>query len=231
MDVDDMMFGGFGGAGPGGMFGGGHRGAGGPMRARRQQDPPVVHDLLVSLEDVYKGCTKKMKVTRRIVQQPQSGASGGARLEEKVLTVQVKPGWKEGTKITFPQEGDQHPNRIPADVIFILKDSPHAHFKRDGCDLRFTARITLREALCGTTLKIPSLASSGSATRDSSLPAPFDLPVTEIIRPTSTKRVAGKGLPNPKQPGRFGDLIINFEIKFPDHLSQATKEILRDCLP
>jgi DnaJ family protein B protein 13 len=25
----------------------------------------------------------------------------------------VKPGWKSGTRITFPNEGDQGPNNIP----------------------------------------------------------------------------------------------------------------------
>ena len=76
-----------------------------------------------------------------------------------LFNLKVKPGWKEGTKITFPQEGDQHPNRIPADVVFILKDAPNPTFKRDGSDIRYTARITLREALCGITIKIPSIVS------------------------------------------------------------------------
>lgn len=32
---------------------------------------------------------------------------------EKILTINVKRGWKEGTKVTFPKEGDQGPNRVP----------------------------------------------------------------------------------------------------------------------
>lgn len=212
----DGMFGGFSGH-P--MFSGGMgRPGGGPMRSRRQ-DPPVVHDLLVSLEDVYKGCTKKMKVTRRVM-----NADGrGYRLEEKVLTVQVKPGWKEGTKITFPQEGDQQPNRVPADVVFVVKDSHHAHFKREGCDVRYTARISLRDALCGARVSIPHICANQ--------PAHILDSRNEIIKPTTIKRLAGRGLPNPKQPGRFGDMIVSFEIKFPDSLLQGSKEILRDCLP
>lgn len=34
-------------------------------------------------------------------------------MKEKILTINVKPGWKEGTKITFQNEGDQGPNIIP----------------------------------------------------------------------------------------------------------------------
>lgn len=33
---------------------------------RQRQDPTVQHDVLVSLEDIYKGCTKKMKITRHV---------------------------------------------------------------------------------------------------------------------------------------------------------------------
>ncbi len=43
------------------------------------------------------GTTKKLKVTRRI-----SDAASGRQLPvEEVLEVAVKPGWKEGTRITF----------------------------------------------------------------------------------------------------------------------------------
>jgi len=48
------------------------------------------------------GVTKRMKISRRVVENDNS-----VRKEEKVLTINVKPGWKTGTKITFQREGDQ----------------------------------------------------------------------------------------------------------------------------
>jgi hypothetical protein len=35
---------------------------------------------------------------------------------EKILTIQVQKGWKEGTKVIFAKEGDQGPNKIPGKV-------------------------------------------------------------------------------------------------------------------
>jgi len=68
--------------GGGGLHGGGLGG-----RAKeKQQDPPVEHDLYVSLEDIAKGVTKRMKISRRVV-----GPDGSVRKEEKVLTINVKP--------------------------------------------------------------------------------------------------------------------------------------------
>lgn len=98
-------------------------------------------------------------VGRRVI-----SGEGSVRKEEKVLTINVKPGWKSGTKITFQREGDQAPNKIPADIIFIIRDKPHPLFRREGSDLKYTCKITLKEVgqkREGKNLKI----SSGSAAR------------------------------------------------------------------
>lgn len=117
------------------------RGRGGPEGACRKQDPPVLYDLKVSLEEIYTGCTKKMKISHKRL-NPDGKT---VRNEDKILTIEVKRGWKEGTKITFPKEGDQTPNNIPADVVFVLKDKPHGVFRREGSDIIYPAKISLRE--------------------------------------------------------------------------------------
>ena len=35
-------------------------------RGRKKQDPPIERDLFLSLEEVFHGCTKKMKISRRV---------------------------------------------------------------------------------------------------------------------------------------------------------------------
>ena len=58
----------------------GSHAAGGPgAKKEKVQDPPVEHDLLVTLEDICKGVTKRMKISRRVV-----GNDGSVRKEEKV---------------------------------------------------------------------------------------------------------------------------------------------------
>lgn len=216
MDVDDDPFGGFGGLGgfPGGPRMGGHGGVGGG--GRKRQDPPVVHDLLVSLEEISKGTTKKMKITKKVV----SPDGRTVRPEEKVLTVEIKPGWKAGTKITFPKEGDQTPNKIPADIVFIVKDKPHPVFTRDGSDIKYKAKIGLREALVGGCVNVPTLEGRR-----------IPLQLRDIVKPGTVQKIQGEGLPMPKQPHRRGNLVVEFDVRFPDHLSQSAKEILADTLP
>ncbi|XP_055489385.1 dnaJ homolog subfamily B member 5 isoform X1 [Leucoraja erinacea] len=183
---------------------------------RKVQDPPVIHELRVSLEEIYHGCTKRMKITRRRL-NPDGQTT---RTEDKILNVVIKRGWKEGTKITFPREGDETATNIPADIVFILKDKPHLHFKRDGSNVVYVAKITLREALCGCTVNIPTI--DGRV---------IPLPCNDVIKPGTVKRLRGEGLPFPKTPNQRGDYIVEFHIKFPDKMPPTTKEILKQHLP
>jgi DnaJ-class molecular chaperone len=64
---------------------------------------------------------------------------------EQVLTINIKPGWKAGTKITFQREGDQAPHKIPADIVFIIRDKPHQLFHREGSDIKYTAKVSLKQ--------------------------------------------------------------------------------------
>ncbi|KAK1334356.1 hypothetical protein QTO34_005360 [Cnephaeus nilssonii] len=218
MDVDDDEdpFGAFGRFGFNGLSRGPRR-APEPLYPRRKvQDPPVVHELRVSLEEIYHGSTKRMKITRRRL-NPDGRT---VRTEDKILHIVIKRGWKEGTKITFPKEGDATPDNIPADIVFVLKDKPHAHFRRDGTNVLYSALISLKEALCGCTVNIPTI--DGRV---------IPLPCNDVIKPGTVKRLRGEGLPFPKVPTQRGDLIVEFKVRFPDRLTPQTRQILKQHLP
>lgn len=213
--------GGFGG-GPsfnmgGSPFGDPFGGAG--VRARpskpKKQDPPIEHTLGVTLEEVNKGCTKRMRINRKITEP-----NGIERKEEKVIIVNVKPGWKAGTKITFPREGDQHPDSIPADIVFIIKDKPHRQFERENSDIVYKMKINLKDALTGTEIQVPNLDSDQL----------IRLNIQDVIAPNSSRRISGRGLPYPKDPSKRGDLIVKFDIQFPSSLTETQKRKLSEIL-
>lgn len=182
----------------------------------KQQDAAIEHDLPLSLEEVLTGTVKKMKINRKALH-----ADGRSYREDKVLTINVRPGWKAGTKITFPREGDQSLNTIAADIVFIIKDKPHDVFKRDGSNIKYTHKISLKEALtCNTTIKVPTLTGEM-----------INLPIHEIIKPNTTKKIPYKGLPHTKSENKSGDLIVSFDIIFPDSLSQESRRLVSEALP
>ena len=157
-----------------------------------------------------------MKINRKALH-----ADGRSYREDKVLTINVKPGWKAGTRITFPREGDQSFNTIAADIVFIIKDKPHETFQRDGSNIRYSHKISLKDALtCETSIKVPTL--SGDT---------LTLPINEIIKPDTIKRIANKGLPHTKDQNKFGDLLVSFDIQFPDSLSQESRQLVAQALP
>nr|XP_053635792.1 dnaJ protein homolog 1-like [Cherax quadricarinatus] len=167
-------------------------------------------DLYVTLEEVYKGVTKKIEIIKR----------NSNCYEEKILIIDIKPGLKNGTKIIFECEGNKFPGKNPEDVIFVVRDKPHQYFKCDGVNLQYTAKLTLRDALCGIQVDIPTLTDEKVTLNLSN----------DIVRPQMTKCLQGYGLPYSKDFNKKGDIIINFDIQFPSILIDSTKKILSKIL-
>ncbi|CAC5424528.1 dnaJ homolog subfamily B member 13-like [Mytilus californianus] len=184
-------------------------------RGHKKQDSPIERELFLSLEEVFHGCTKKMKISRRVMNEDGHTSS----VRDKILTITVKKGWKPGTRITFTEEGDQGPNNIPADIVFILKDKPHPRFRRNGINLVHTAKVPLGKALTNCTVEIVTL--------DDRI---LNIPINDIIKPGYTKIVPGEGMPISQDPSKKGDLVIEFEIEFPTSLSPERKDLIKRAL-
>jgi len=213
-DEDDDMGGGgtsFSGM-PGGMPG---------RQSGRQSPKPtpapseITRPLKVSLEDLYSGVTKHLKVSRRLL---------NGTTEDKVLEIQVLPGWKSGTKIRFPRAGNEQPSGESQDLVFVVEEKPHDLFTREGDDLICRIKIPLVDALTGTDGRKVIDALDG---RKLQIPVP-----PGIVKPNQETRIPGGGMPIRKQgsTNKKGDLIVRWDVVFPDRLTPAQKEGLRKIL-
>ncbi|KAJ4796825.1 hypothetical protein LUZ62_048071 [Rhynchospora pubera] len=194
-------------------------GADGPMNMnmnmnRQMKAAPIERTLPCSLEELYKGTTKKMKISREI-----ADASGKTMPVEEILTIEVKPGWKKGTKITFPEKGNEQPNVVPADLVFIIDEKPHPVFTRDSNDLVTIQKISLAEALTGYTARINTLDGRT-----------LTVPINAVISPDYEEVVPREGMPIPKDPTKKGNLRIKFDIKFPNRLTSEQKTGIKRLL-
>jgi DnaJ family protein B protein 4 len=138
---------------------------------------------------------------------------------EEILTIDIKPGWKRGTKITFPEKGNEQPNVIPADLVFVIDEKPHSTFTREGNDLVVTKKIPLVEALTGCTVHLTTLDGRT-----------LTIPVNNVIHPNYEEVVAKEGMPIPKDPSKRGNLRIKFDIKFPTRISAEQKSGIKKLL-
>lgn len=126
--------------------------------------------------------------------------------EKKKLKFELDKGAPNGDQYTIHGEGDEVPDVEPGDVIAVIKEQPHKVFKRKGADLFFEKEITLLEALTGLDFVIKHL--DGRNIRISNKPG-------EIIKPEALKTVENMGMPFHKKVYMFGNLFVQFKIKFP----------------
>ena len=139
LDEDEGFgFGGFGGVGgmPG-MSGSSRtpRGAkpgrfdSGGRRTPAPEVTVVEKPLPVSLEELFSGTTKKMKIKRKTYDQ----ATGKQSTQDRILEVPIKKGLKAGSKIKFSDVGDQVEGGTQ-DLHFIIQEvrystTPPPYFK------------------------------------------------------------------------------------------------------
>jgi DnaJ homolog subfamily B member 4 len=182
---------------------------------KSEEPKEVSRPLKLSLEEVYGGTTKHMKVSRRKL----DGST-----EEKVLEIAVQAGWKEGTKVRFPRAGNETLGGTSPDLVFVVEDKPHPRFSRSGDDLIARVEIPLVEALTNT----------GGAKKQLELldGRKLQVPVPPgVVKPGQETRIANEGMPiRRKGATGKGDLLVRWEVKFPDRLTPAQKEGVRKVL-
>eukprot|EP00349_Pseudokeronopsis_sp_Brazil_P000267 CAMPEP_0202962026 /NCGR_PEP_ID=MMETSP1396-20130829/6119_1 /ASSEMBLY_ACC=CAM_ASM_000872 /TAXON_ID= /ORGANISM="Pseudokeronopsis sp., Strain Brazil" /LENGTH=371 /DNA_ID=CAMNT_0049682313 /DNA_START=33 /DNA_END=1148 /DNA_ORIENTATION=- len=178
--------------------------------ALRKADP-VTYPLKVSLEDIYTGRVKKMRISKKVADQ--TGSITTVSVDKEIA---IKPGWKDGTKITYEREGDELPGIIPADIVFILETKPHERFERHGDDLVYTCPVSLHDALTGLHTSVTTLDG-----RQVSIDV-------RHVTPETVKIIPGEGMPNSKSRTK-GDLKVKFSIKFPE-LSESERQQIGSIL-
>ncbi|KWU41260.1 DnaJ-domain-containing protein [Rhodotorula sp. JG-1b] len=198
-----------------------HFGGGGA--AKPPPPPEIVKPLPVALEDLYKGTTKKLRVTKKRMNGQE---------EANTLEVAIKPGWKAGTKIRFAKAGNEMPGGSQ-DIVFLLEEKPHATFKRDGDDLVYHFKVPLVDALSGP----PGGGSvAKSLTHLDGRTINFNVPYPRgggnPLKPGQEIRIAGEGMPITRKTATKpkGDLVVKLDIIFPDRISAAQAEGIRKVL-
>jgi len=207
--------------GGGGSFGGGGPGRGGRTRQRfnsdaRARSPEVTtveRPLPLTLEELFNGTHKRMKIKRKTFD-----ASGKRSTEDRILEMDIKPGLKKGSKIKFQGVGDQEEGG-QQDLHFIVEEKNHPLYTREGDDLVHTIDLDLKEALCGW--KRPVTTIDGKT---------LSLEKGGPTQPGSQDVYPSLGMPISKKPGERGNFIIKYNVKFPTSLTMEQKRKLREIL-
>jgi DnaJ-class molecular chaperone len=118
----------------------------------------------------------------------------------KTIDLALPKGVESGTKIRLKGKGQAGPGGA-GDGIVTIEIMPHKYFTRDGKDVRLTLPITLKEAVLGGKVKVPTP----------------DGPVMVSVPKGSTSgkvlRLGGKGFSG--KDGKRGDMKVTLAVDLP----------------
>ncbi|EFJ46142.1 molecular chaperone [Volvox carteri f. nagariensis] len=187
---------------------------------RRPASADVYHRLLLTLEEMYSGCVKQLRLARRV------GACAAWRSVEELFRVVVQPGWREGTKVTFPGKGDELPCGSRGDMVLVVAQAAHEQYERHGNDLHTVVIVPLVDALTGGDTAITTLDGRTIVLQlGPSCLQPFSEFVVKGEAPTAAAAATTAAAAAAR-----GDLRVRFEVSFPSDLTPEQKSELRRAL-
>ena len=136
------------------------------------------------------------------------------------IELNIRKGIKDNEIILLENKGDESENWLnPGDIEVCINVIPseNKNIRRVNNDLHIIKKILLREALTGFEIKIQHLDGKKIL-----------LSYEHIIKPNQLYKCPNLGFENN---GQVGDLIIDFNIIFPDELDDKRKEIINKILP
>jgi len=181
-DLSDLFEGLFGAAAAGRQRGGGFGGF------RQRAAPPrkgadVAYRLKVPFEDA-------------VALKPQRITLG----DGKTIDLKLPQGFEDGTKIRLSGKGQEGPAGR-GDAIVTIEIAPHRFFTRDGTNIRLELPITLKEAVLGAKVKVPTPEG------------PVMLTIPKGTSSGKVLRLKGRGFAG--RDGKRGDQLVTVEVDVP----------------
>jgi DnaJ-class molecular chaperone len=184
-----------------GLFGGGGARAPGAGQQRPSAPPPkganIAYSHLVAFTDAATQAPQRLTL--------QDGKSVEFKLPGGIIT---------GQQIRIPGRGQPGPGGN-GDAMVTLKIGNHPFFVRDGDHIRLDLPISLKEAIGGAKVKVPTVSGAVMLT------------VSPGANSGSVLRIKGRGFP--AKSGVRGDQLVTLMIKLPGDL--AVLQTLADALP
>ena len=136
----------------------------------------------------------------------------------RTLDVRVPPGMEDGQTLRLRGQGGEGGNGGPAgDALITVSIRPHPIFRREGADILLDLPISLKEAVLGGRVTIPTVTGSVTMT----IPGRSD--TGRVLR------LRGRGVP--AQGSRAaGDQLVTLKVVVPD-ADAALEAFLRDWTP
>ena len=185
-DLFEGLFGSAGARGRGGGFGGFRQHARAP-----QKGADVAYRLKVPFEDA-------------VALKPQRITLG----DGKTIDLKLPKGLEDGTRIRLAGKGEEGPAGR-GDAIVTIEIAAHRFYARDGSNIRLTLPVTLKEAVLGAKVKVPTPEG------------PVMLSIPKGTTSGKVLRLKGRGFA--AKDGKRGDQLVTVEIDVPESDAELQK--------
>ena len=195
-----------GGGGGGGMFSMEN------IKQKLAKPVPIIKTETISLSKAYTGFNMPIEITRWIVENDVK------REETETVYLPIPKGIDNNEIIVLRDKGNILSENNKGDIKVFIKIQNDTEFVRNGLDLCLNKTISLKDALCGFVFDMNYLDGRIFKLNNT---------VGNIITHNYNKVLQGLGM---KREGDIGNLIINFNVSFPEQLSETQIEALRAIL-
>jgi DnaJ-class molecular chaperone len=198
--------------------GGGGGGGGGGMfsmeniKQKLAKPVPIIKTETISLSKAYTGFNMPIEITRWIVENDVK------REETETVYLPIPKGVDNNEIIIMREKGNILSEHNKGDIKVFIKIQNDTEFIRNGLDLCLNKTISLKDALCGFAFDMNYLDGRIFKLNNT---------VGNIVTHNYNKVLQGLGM---KREEHVGNLIINFNVTFPEHLSETQVEALRAIL-
>lgn len=159
--------------------------------------PSYQQEMEISLREAFQGTTRLIDVD-------------GRRLD-----VKIPPGARTGTKVRVADAVTVGPRGERGDLYLVIRVAGDPKFERKGNDLITDVNVDMYTAVLGGEVTVGTL--SGNVV----------LTVPPGTQPGQTFRLAGRGMPQLKNPEVKGDLLVRVKVKIPRNLSEEQRNIFK----
>jgi DnaJ-class molecular chaperone len=165
--------------------------------------PPIMKHVAISMEQAYQGVSLPLVVERWVLQNNVKNN------ETETIYINIPPGIDENEMIILKDRGHVLNEASKGDVKLTIQITNNTPFKRMGLDIVYKRTISLKESLCGFSFDLQHLNGKQLCLNN-------NINKT-IIKPNSKKVIPNMGF---NRESNTGNLIIDFEVEFPETLTE-----------
>lgn len=146
------------------------------------------------------------------LKEAYEGTTRQVNTDHRKFQVRIPAGVRTGSKVRVSGAGPEG-----SDLYLVVEVGEDEHFERRGSDLHTTAAVSVFTALLGGEADVQTMTGK------------VKLNIPAGTQPEQVFRVAGRGMPQLKNPTAKGDLYVRLKVQIPRYLSSKQRELLEEA--